>query len=326
MRNNKSRAIAIIMCLVFSLAMLCGCSNLTNKKEIKAIFIPKAKDTSFWRITIAGYNTALSEYNVKGIVEAPSNEEDYETQIKLIEKAIEEKYDLIVFSSIHFEKPVEALEKAIDAGIAVVIIDSDVNSNKIKVRISTDNYQAGFKMGEQMAKDTNYKGNIGILMYDENTKNGLDRLNGMLDAVKQYPNMKIVDKVYTNSNAIDAKKNALKMLNKNPQIDAVCAFNEFTTVGLGMAIEELGKNMYAIGFDNNATVVDYLERGIFDALIVQNQYSMGYLAVEYGINLINGKIKNSVNLDTGINVITKDIMFDPEIQNILFPFEIIEEH
>ncbi|MEG1805318.1 MAG: substrate-binding domain-containing protein [Clostridia bacterium] len=321
--KNK-RILALVICVIFTLFVFSGCVKLDNKKEIRAMFIPKAKDTSFWKITIAGYNTALSEYNVKGLVSAPSNEEDYDTQIKLIEKAIEEKYDIIIVSSIHFEKPKEALERAIAQGIGVVIIDSDVNSNKIKVRISTDNYQAGFKMGEQMAKDLGYRGDVGILMFDENTKNGLDRMNGLIDALKQYSAMRVVDKVYTKSNEIDAKAGGLQLLKNNPQLDAVATFNEFTTVGLGMAVEEYGKPIYAIGFDNNSTVVDYLERGIFDALIVQNQFSMGYLAVEYGVNLINGKIKKAVNLDTGINVITTENMYNPDIQNILFPFIQVE--
>lgn len=319
MKNKK--IISIVLCLVLFLSILGGCgTQRLEKKEVKVIFIPKASDTSFWKITIAGYMTALSEYNVKGIVDAPPNEEDYDTQIRLIEKAIEENYDIIIVSSIHFDKPVEVLEKAISQGMGVVIIDSDVNSSKIKVRISTDNYQAGLKMGEQLAKDLNYSGNIGMLKYDEFTKNGLDRMNGFVEAIDKYPNLKIIDSVYTNSNVADAKKNGLELLNRNKNLDAVASFNEFTTVGLGAALEQFDKPIYAIGFDNNTTVVDYLERGIFDALIVQNQFSMGYLAVEYGINLINGKISKAVNLDTGINVITKENMFEPEIQNILFPF------
>ncbi len=319
---KSKRFLCLLMSVIMVMVSLSACQpTAVKRKEIKAMFIPKSRGTSFWEITIAGFNTAVTENNIEGKVVAPLNEEDIDGQIALIENAVEEGYNLIILSSINYEKPVAVIEDAISKGVQFVSIDSDVNSQKVKVRISTDNYAAGYKMGKQMAEDLGGVGNVGLLIFDENTRNGYDRISGFTTAISEYPNMNIVTRKSTVSNSLIAMDNTVSMLRQHPNIQAVASFNELTTVGVGMAIEELSReDLYAIGFDNNATVVDYLEKGVFDALVVQNQFSMGYLAVEYGIDLVNGIVVSENNIDTGINIVTRNNIYNPNIQTILFPF------
>lgn len=67
-------------------------------------------------------------------------------------------------------------------------------------------------------------------------------------------------------------------------------------LGVGMAIKELGlkDRVCAIGFDNNTECVGMLETGELDTLIVQNPFSMGYLAVMNAANILSGKKTESV--------------------------------
>ena len=315
------KLIAFILALCLILISSVGCATNIKNEDIKIMFIPKSSNSSFWDITIDGFRTALVEYNISGNVFAPIKEEDYETQLELIQKAIDDGYDAIILSSIDYTAPVELLKKAQKEGISIIIVDSDVEMESISVRISTDNYEAGRKMGEQIAQNLNYQGNVGLLNISGNTKNLLDRVQGCVDVIESYENMKIVANVKTKSNAVDAMTDAIQMMGDHQDLDAVASFNELTTIGLGAALEITEKDIYAIGFDNNVVVVEYLEKGIFDALMVQNQFAMGYLAVQYGYQLIKGELNTNVDFDTGINVVTRDNMYDIDIQTILFPFE-----
>ncbi len=79
-----------------------------------------------------------------------------------------------------------------------------------------------------------------------------------------------------------------------------------------------------MGFDNNSEVVDFLERGILDAIVLQNQFAMGYLGAQYAMELVGGENHQNVKIDTGVNVITRENMMDTDIQTLLFPFDLSE--
>jgi ribose transport system substrate-binding protein len=121
---------------------------------------------------------------------------------------------------------------------------------------------------------------------------------------------------------IDSSEQATKeLIKKYPEMDAIVTFNEWTTLGVGQAITDmgLGGKIKVVGFDNNIASIKEMEDGVVTALIVQNPYSMGYLGVEYALQSIKGNVTPQT-IDTGTVIITKDNMFDPQNQKLLFPF------
>lgn len=328
MRNKKMTdifkkilSLALILSLVFIMTSGCSSSN-NNNDTAKVMFIPKSQELSFWEITIEGFNTAIAEYNAVGEVRSTDNEEDVEGQIAIVKSAIEEGFDAIVISAISYEELAAVVDEASNAGLKVVVIDSDVNSESVNARIITDNYLAGFLMGEEMASQLDYNGTVATLEFDTETQNGLDRINGFLDAIAQYPSMDVIRQEVLSNTAV-SKLATLSLLYQYPEIDGMVSMNELITVGLGEGIEESGRrDICCIGFDNNAIVVDYIERDIFHGTIVQNQFAMGYLGAETAIKLVTGEEKNPSDVDTGATLVTKDNMYDSEIQSLVFPFEI----
>ena len=58
-----------------------------------------------------------------------------------------------------------------------------------------------------------------------------------------------------------------------------------------------------------------------DALIVQNPYAMGYLGVESAYRLLTGKEPAAKRVDTATTLVTRENMYRPEYQKILFRYE-----
>ena len=48
---------------------------------------------------------------------------------------------------------------------------------------------------------------------------------------------------------------------------------------------------------------------------------MGYLGVEYASMLINGEKLKETDIDTTTTLITRENMYEPGSQKVLFPFE-----
>ena len=315
-------AFAVVLSLVFCFA---GCTggNLSPKTKTVAV-ITKGSDSDFWNDVKNGAFSAATEYNIDITFEGPDSEEDYESQNKMIENAVSKNVGAIVLSAIDYEKNAPAVQKAIDKGIKVITVDSDVDADGKELFIGTDNVSAGKKAAEQAIELCKNKKsvNIGIVNYGENTENGKQRLKGFTDYIDKVKNAKVVASVNVESNAESATLGAKQLIEENKGINVLIGFNEWSTLGVGYAIKELNlkDEVFGIGFDSNVNCVGMLETGEIDTLIVQNPFSMGYLSVSKAAELLLGNAKTDGVIETDTYVVNRKNMFSPDVQKILFSF------
>lgn len=305
--------------LLFSLSLASACSiNDGHKYEIAVIV--KATDSAFWKNVNMGVSAAATEYNCNVTFSGPETEEDYIGQNQLIDRAVEDGVDAIVLSAIDYEKNTANVEAAYNSGIPIIVIDSDIHSNIKRSIIGTDDYQAGISAYTAL-KQTNKKIYLGIVNFDKVTLNGQLRELGLTNSIKDDADIEILETVYAESNIESASAATIKLINDYPHLNAIVTFNEWTTLGVGSAIEKSGReDIFAVGFDSHVKSLSHLERGIMDTLIVQNPYAMGYLGIEYAVNSVkSGKMLEN-RIDTGTTLITKNNMFTEQNQKLVFPF------
>lgn len=316
-----------VFCIIMSFALFIGlvsCNqNKVNSKKDVAVIV-KSQSSEFWKSVEKGVNAAATEYNVSVTFEGPENEEDYMSQNKMIESAINRNVDSIIISAIDYNRCADAISKAAQKGIKIIAMDSTVSSPAVSMFVGTDNFSAGKTAGQACVDSfsKNEKISIGIVNYNKDTENGQRREEGFREYISQIENAEIVGVVNVDSTAESATVGALKLLNENPQINALVGFNEFMTLGIGNAIKQKGLSdrVMAVGFDANVNSVEMLETGEMDALVVQNPFAMGYLGIQNAVSLINGKVKETT-VYTPISLITKENMFDEENQKLLFKFQ-----
>ncbi len=285
--------------------------------------ITKSTTSDFFKEVEGGANAAAVEYNLDISFEGPNNEEDFATQNTLIEKAVANRAEAIVLSAVDYNANAEAVDYAISKGVHVISIDSNVNSEGVIYQIGTDNYMAGYMAGETVLGAKEEKLRIGIVNFDENSANGQEREAGFVECLQNDLRVEYMVGINVLSTAQEAKEETIRLFEAYPNLNVIVTFNEWTSLGVGYAIEELGigDDTMVVAFDNNAVSVGMLETGDVDALIVQNPFAMGYLGVEYAYNLINGVTMEETKVDTKTTVVNQDLMFEEEYQRVLFPFD-----
>ena len=315
-----------ILCLLLCAVLLftfSACSGTSHdKKYIVVIF--KSIGSDFWNNVESGVSSAATENNVTVKIQSPENEEDYIAQNYLINMAVEDGADAIVLSAIDYDKSADTVTKAARSGVKIVTIDSDVGSPLVDMFIGTDNVAAG-KMAGQAAVNGFSDGEkiyIGLVNYNQGTDNGQRREEGFRQFVSTVKNAEITAAVNVDSNTESATAGAVEMLRENPKINVIVGFNEWTTLGVGNAIKQLGlsEKVRGIGFDTNVVSIGMLETGEMDALIVQNPFAIGYLGVQNAAALADGKKTESV-MYTETTIITKENLFDEDSQKVLFHFQ-----
>lgn len=329
-RNKRLRYLEIAGLLILC-CLAAGCTGVRTEgpretgsaRKHKVYLIAKSTQSAFWKSVRSGANAACTEYNMDFVFEGPESEEDYETQNEMIEEAVREGAEAIIVSAVDYYANAQAIDEAAGRGIQIVIIDSDVSSNMVACRIGTDNYIAGSMAGEAVLASGEKKLNIGIVNFDKNSENGQEREEGFLETVEKDGRVTVADTVNVPSNTLEAKKGTEQMLDEHPEINVIVTFNEWTSLGVGYAIQErgLGEATTVVAFDSNLVSVGMLETGEVDALVVQNPYAMGYLAIESTYDLLNGFSLESDQIYTDSMLVTRENMYNDECQRALFAFE-----
>lgn len=318
------KLISVLICLCLA-ALTAGCAQREKTADVKIAVIVKSLDSQFWQSVKKGVMAAATEYNVDVTFEGPDNEEDDTTQNKMIENAVYNGADAIVLSAVNYYSSASAVDAAADKGVKIVTIDSDSYSDKVKMFIGTDNKAAGIAAGKCVVGLTDKRTdiNIGIVNYYDKADNAILREQGFKEYINSFSGVRVVSEINVGSNEKSATDGALKMLNDNPEINVIIGFNEWTTLGAANAVKTAGvkDTVHCVGFDSNLSTVEMLETGETDVLVVQNPFAIGYLGVKNAAELVRGKdTAGTSDIFTGVITVTKDNMFDAEVQKILFNF------
>ena len=315
--------IATVLLLLASL-VLSACQNAEgHTAQYKIYLITKSTSTEFWRSVFAGANAARAEYNVNLVIRGPDTEENYAGQNMYIQEAIRNHADAIVFSAISYTENAAAIDEAAEAGIKIVVIDSDVNSSRVSARIGTDNIQAG-RITAAAALDTEEENlSVGIVNFAQFSRNGEEREIGLREQLEKDPRVKEIYTVNSLTNHDAARENAIELLHEHPDINILVGLNEPLGVGVAEASEQLKlkDRVRVVSFDSNIRCIELLRSGDVSALIVQNPYAMGYLGIETAWKVLEGQsFRPDQLIDTATSIVTRENMFTVEGQKALFSF------
>lgn len=312
---------AALLCL----GLLTGCTGQGVQATPRNItLVAKSTETEFWKSVFAGARAAASEYNVNLNIVGPETEEDYETQNALIEDAVAQGAEALVFSAISYTENAPAIDAAAEAGVKIAVIDSDVDSQAVGVRIGTDNVEAGRMTAQAALAAREDRLVLGLINYDLGSRNGQEREQGLREELARSDRVGEIYTLNVLAEVGDAREKTMELLRAHPEINVVVGFNEPTAVGAAQAVDRLGLGgtVDVVGFDSNVETVDLMQTGVVSALIVQNPYAMGYLGVEAACDLLGGETFDpEALLDTATQIVTRENMFSLEGQKALFSFD-----
>lgn len=261
----------------------------------------------YWSIAESGMAAADEKYGTDTQTVGPT-EINIDEQIKQIDAAVAAQVDGIITMALDPEAFTPAINRAVEAGIPVVCIDTDAPDSMRQYYAGTSNYDAGMEAGRKMAELTGGKANIGILMGGINAANMVSRVEGFKDAIKDYPDMQIIATEDSNADLLTGTQKAQAMMQTYPEMDAIFGTSSTDAQAAGKVAAEMNvvDNYCIIGFDDMADTLQYIRDGVVDATTVQKPYQMGYLGVELLVQAIEGNGPAEQIIDTGVTIVTQE--------------------
>lgn len=313
---------ALTACLLLGASTSCGGGGNVDGKLSIAV-IPMGTTHEFWKAIHAGAVKASQELDVEIVWKGPQREDDRSQQIAIIEDMISRGVDGIVLAPLDRTGLRQVVGEAKRAGIPTLCVDSGLKEGDDISLISTDNYKGGVIGAQRLAEVLNGKGNVILMRVNIGMESTRNREDGFLEEIKRYPDIKILsDNQYGGVTTETSYQVGENLLNRFSDVDGIFCPNESTTFGMLRALTDAAKNgkIKFVGFDSSKKLIDALEAGDLQGLVLQNPFQMGYLGTKTIVDYLRDPNQATPErIDTGVTVATPENMHQPEIQALLRP-------
>jgi ribose transport system substrate-binding protein len=317
----------LLLSCAFAVIAACAPASNSGSNSVTLAVIPKGTSHVFWQSVHAGARRAAKEDGVDIVWRGPLREDDRDAQISEVENAIGRRVSGIALAPLDDAALVAPVDNAVKRGIPVVIFDSGLKGENFVSFIATDNDVGGRLAGEHLAKKLAGKGRVVLLRYAEGHDSTSRREAGFLAALADQPGIEIVSSnQYVGADVEGAYKRIEALLSQYVKpdrslgIDGLFAVNESSAFAMLRVLQDNGwaGKVHAIGFDASDNLIKGLRDGHLEGLIVQDPVRMGYLSVKTLVShLRGGKVERRI--DTGVRLVTRDVMDQPDVQQLLKP-------
>lgn len=232
--------------------------------------------------------------------------------VELLKQQIAAKVDVLVVQGNEDEEYIDTLKEAWSEGIQIICVDTDIKSFPEHLYIGTDNYEAGKMLGEELINVTDGEANVALISGEPGFSNLEERLEGLQDAVKDYPKIHLGDVQYDDYDGLTV----MKMYYQNTEGADTIVFLEGTG---GVTISSQFKQRddqyeHILGFDAFYGVIS----GAIDGIIKQDTNMMGEQVVEEIANFIRNGEYSSETVYTDTQWLTVEnyhsILSDAELE------------
>jgi ribose transport system substrate-binding protein len=234
------------------------------------------------------------------------NEEDPQKQADAVEQLVNAGANGIAISASDANKLTDAINKAVDSGVPVVMFDSDAPKSKRLAIFGTDDIDCGHKVMEQLAKEMGGKGVVAILAGNQNAPNLQKRVEGVKEEAKKYPDIKILDAYYHKETPQDAAAKVEQVMQSHPEITGwamIGGWPLFTDNALKFA----PGSVKVVAVDALPAQLGYLKSGHVQVLLAQQVYEWGSKSVDMLYDVVaEGKNPPSTFVKGELIPITKD--------------------
>ena len=257
---------------------------------IRIAYMPPATEFNYYMAIGEGIKGMAADAGVETFMLAPQSGSDIATQMKMLQDVTTQNVDAIILSTHDENAAAPLVKQAVDKGIAVIIVNSDIASFPTAVNgvVGYSQRKGTFNLGEYAAKMVGEKAKVGVL-------EGLpgyhstERIGGFLDAFKKYPGMEIVASLPTEWNVETGNKAMMDLLQAHPEITLVVCANDYIAIGAAKAAEALGrKDVLIFGNDGDTTGLEEISAGRWTATVNTTPFVMGKIALQVALDVLNG--------------------------------------
>lgn len=197
---------------------------------------------------------------------------DTNTESTLVDTAITNKSVALILDPANADGSVGAVQKAVDAGIPVFLVNAEINQEGLaKAQLVSNNAQGAALGAQAWVEAVGDAGNYVELFGAPPDNNAQTRSNGFETVLSQYPDLNKAGQEVANWDRTQGYQKMQSLLQANPDIIGVISGNDEMALGAIAALKESGKleQVKVGGFDGSPDAVEAVKAGELQYTVLQ---------------------------------------------------------
>lgn len=300
----KKKILGILLATAMVGSMLSGCATDGSDSEKKsqtevdskedgsrkfAAFVPTMTNP-YWVSELGQLEADIEKDG--GTLDIFDAQSDQSKQISQVEDAIAVGYDLFFISAFDADGVRPALEAADKADIPVVAIDTSVTDiDLVTCQVTADNAEAGRLAGEALGERLEENAKVGIIGLSVNMDCRARSENFKEGLKEKCPSAEVVFEQEGNGTTDTALTIMDNMIQSYPDLDAVFAINDPSSLGAVAALESAGmlKDVLVASVDGSSDGVDAVKGGKMIGTAAQFPIEVAKTCLENAYKILDGE-------------------------------------
>ncbi|MEL7344188.1 MAG: sugar ABC transporter substrate-binding protein [Pseudomonadota bacterium] len=254
-------------------------------------YMPPATEFNYYIAIGEGIKAVAEEEGVDVFMLAPQSGADINGQMGMIQDVLTQDVDAIIFGTHDEFAAAPLLKRAVDDGLAVVMINSDIPNFPTPIHGVVGYSQ---RNGTHAIADwaiENYGSEplkVGIIE-GQPGYHSTERVGGFLDGIEGNENFEVVVSIDGKWNVEGGNTAGMDILQSNPDLDMIFAANDYMIIGASFAAKALGRSdLVLLGNDGDTSGLEEIAAGNVTATVNTSPFLMGKAAMHATLDALQG--------------------------------------
>ena len=257
---------------------------------IRVAYLPPATEFNYYIAIGEGIKAGAAEAGIETFMLAPQSGADINGQMGMLQDVISQGVDAIILSTHDEAAAAPLVGRAVDQGIAIVIVNSDIPNFPTPVHgvvgysqrngtHAIGDYALEMAGGEPMT--------VGVIQ-GQPGYHSTERVGGFLDAI-EGSNFEVVASLDGRWNVEGGNTAGMDLLQAHPDIDLLFAANDYMIMGAALAAKALGRDdIVLLGNDGDTAALEEIHSGGVTATVDTTPFVMGQIALQVTLDVLDG--------------------------------------
>ena len=260
-------------------------------EKFRIAYMPPATEFNYYIAIGEGIKAVAADAGVEVFMLAPQSGADINGQMGMIQDVLTQDVDAIIFGTHDEFAAAPLIKKAVDKGMAVMMINSDIPNFPTPIH---------GVVGYSQSNGTHNIADWAIENYgDKSVKVGIiegqpgyhstERVGGFLDGIKGNDNFEVVVSIDGKWNVEGGNTAGMDILQAHPDLDMIFAANDYMIIGASFAAKALGRSdIVLLGNDGDTSGLEEIAAGNITATVNTSPFLMGKAAMSATIDALKG--------------------------------------
>lgn len=305
---------SVVLVLVLALV---SCDRGGARNDARAIaLVMKTRNNPFFIEMERGARAAADRLGVRLLVSAANDDADIERQVEILEAYLVRRVGVIAVTPCGSKAVGPFIRRANRAKVPVLAVDTRADvptlerlGARVEAFIGSDNLEGGRLAGRHLAAVLRGQGEVAVIEGLAGHETGDARKKGFLEGIAAFPGIKVVASQTGEWDQEKAYNVTQSVLLAHPEVRGIFAANDRMALGAVRFVEKDARfrdRVKVVGFDaSDDARAAIAAGGPMVASVAQFPAEMGRLAVERGLELIDGKGPIPPEIPTKVELVTR---------------------